>query len=87
MNSRRTPLWMTVVIVLCALPVFAFPTLLGMLPDESPLAPFVWFYPLYVPAAAVCAWLCYPSRRELSWILLVLMILTHAAFWTAVLYQ
>lgn len=81
MKGPRTPLWMTIVIIICMLPVLAFPSLLSLSPQDSPLTALVWFYPVYVLATGICAWMCYPSRRELSWILILLMLLSHAALW------
>ena len=43
----------------------------GMQPD-SPFKTFVWLFPLYI----VCAWLCAKGRIEISYILLVLAILS-----------
>lgn len=83
-DNRKTPLWMTIVIIVCALPVLAFPTMLASTSADSPARTFVWLYPFYVIAAAVCARICYPSRPEVTWILLVLMILSHAAMWVLI---
>ena len=73
------------VTILFMLPVLGFPTLLGKCPNDSPLTTFVWFYPLYVFAAGICAVMCYPARRELAWILLAIMLLTHMALWYSIL--
>ena len=45
---------------------------------------FLRFYPVYVLAAGICAWLSYGRRPEVTWIILVLLILTHAAMWLLV---
>lgn len=76
------PLYMKIIIIVAALPVLAFPWLLsadraGGTENEA----LVWFYPIYVLAAALCAWIVYGRRPELSWILVVLMLLTHAGIW------
>lgn len=63
------------------LPVFAFPTLLGIIKPDSPIVGFVWLYPLYVLASGVCSYICYPERRDVSWILIILMLLAHAGIW------
>ncbi len=84
-RQPRTPRWFLMVTVLFMLPVLGFPTLLGKCPDDSPLTTFVWFYPLYVLAAGICALMCYPARRELAWIQLVIMLLTHIALWYSIL--
>ncbi|MDE5838290.1 MAG: hypothetical protein K2H39_04490 [Paramuribaculum sp.] len=44
----------------------------------------VWIYPFYVVVAAYLAYLCYPARRIITWILLALMVLTHVCVWLLV---
>ena len=39
----KTPAWVTVVIIICMLPVLAFPTLLSMTGADTPARLFVWF--------------------------------------------
>lgn len=79
----KTPLWMTVVIIIFLLPVFTFPLLLANLPagDEA-VKLFVWIYPFYMVLSAWLAWNAYPRRSYVSWILLILMGLSTAAVWT-----
>lgn len=84
-RQNHVPRWFTLIVILCMLPVAGFPTLLSLCPDDSPLSAFVWFYPLYVLSAGICAWMCYGSRRGLAWILLALLLLTHAALWYSIL--
>lgn len=79
-GGPRTPWWMGVIIVVVSLPVFALPYLLSQCAAE--LKTFVWLYPLYVVVAAWLAWICYPRRRLLTWILLIIMALTHVAMFT-----
>ena len=81
----KTPAWVTVVIIICMLPVLAFPTLLSMTGADTPARLLVWFYPFYVIASGVCAWICWPQRRDVMWILLALMVLSHLAMWMLVL--
>lgn len=76
------PAWFAVVLIICSLPVFSLPALLSLCPAE--LKVFVWCYPFYVVAAAWLAWQCYSSRRALAWILLLLIVLSHAAILTMV---
>ncbi|MDE5655903.1 MAG: hypothetical protein K2I19_02345 [Muribaculaceae bacterium] len=84
-RQPRVPRRFLVVTILFMLPVLGFPTLLGKCSDDSPLTSFVWFYPLYVLAAGICALMCYRDRRELAWILLAIMLLTHIALWYSIL--
>lgn len=81
-KNLGTPKWMTVVIILAALPVFSFPVLLQLCPSD--LKAMVWVYPIYVVVGAWLAWQCYGQRRALSWILVVLMLMSHAAIWMMV---
>ncbi len=74
-----TPRWFTALDILCTLPVFLFPGLLATCPPD--LKAMVWVYPFYIIVAAYLAWQCYPQRSALAWILLVLIILSHAAIW------
>ena len=83
-SSRRPPIWMIIVIVAAMLPVLAFPTLLAMVSPGGSERIFVWIYPFYVIASGVCAWLCWPERKDVSWILILLMLLSHAAIWMLV---
>ena len=79
----KTPLWMTVIIIIFLLPVFAFPILLANLPaSDEAVRLFVWFYPFYMVLSAWLAWNAYPRRSYISWILLILMGLSTVAVWT-----
>lgn len=84
-NRRGVPPKVTILIIVFMLPVLAFPTLLSLTPAGSAARTFVWFYPVYVIAAGICARICYPERRDVMWILLVLMALSHAAMWALVI--
>lgn len=81
---HRVPAWMTIIIIVCMLPLSAFPLLLASAPSQPGPETLVWLYPFYVIASGVCAWICWPARKEISWILLVLMLLSHAAMWILV---
>ena len=77
---------MLVVIVACMLPVVAYPTMLSEYSGNaagsaSDTKIFLWLYPLYVLAAGYLAWQCYGRRTYMTWILLVILLLTHAAMW------
>lgn len=81
-QSRRVPVWMLIIIIVAALPVLAFPTMLSLsAADISEYRILVWFYPFYVIVSAWLAWQCYGRRTEMTWILIILMILSHAAMW------
>lgn len=84
--SRRVPVWMVCVIIIAALPVFSFPALLSASSASSVEGSkvYLWLYPAYVVAASLLAYQCYGRRTEMSWIIIVLMLLTHVAMWALV---
>lgn len=84
MPHQKCPLWVTIIIILCSLPVFGLPSLLAAAPAGGELKMLIWFYPAYVVVSAICAWLCYPSRKAITWILLILMILSHVSIYMLV---
>ncbi len=81
-----TPKWFICILgALCA-PVLAMPWLLNAPFAAQPgVKVFVWLYPAYVVVAAWLAWLCYPGRRAVAWILAILMLLSHCAIWILVM--
>lgn len=82
-DRRRAPWWMTLIIIICMLPAFILPFMLKTPVSElqETARTLVWLYPAYVVTAGVCAWICYPQRKEITWILLILLLLSHAAMW------
>ena len=43
-----------------------------------------WLYPAYVVISGICAWMCYPRRRALAWILVALVLLTDIGLFLTV---
>ncbi len=78
---KKTPLWLIIVTVIAMLPVLAFPALLNSHIGNGETKALLWLYPVYVAASGICAVICYRERPEVTWILLTLMILSHAAMW------
>lgn len=79
--KTRVPWWFTVLLVLLCVPMFSFVSFVAATPPGSTARILAWAYPVYVPLSAVCAWMCYPDRRELAWILTVLLALCDAGMW------
>ncbi len=84
--GREKGTWMKVLIVVLALPVLGFPALLADAPAEGLPRVLVWLYPAYVLGSAVCAWICHKARADVTWILLVLMVLSHVSIFYPVLF-
>lgn len=46
------------------------------LSDTEETSFFIKAFPIYGFATGLCAWLCWPSRKEITWILLALLALS-----------
>ena len=80
-----TPLWAKIVAIVAALPLLAYPWLLSVAPATGSVETFLYLYPIYVVLSTVCEWLVYPRSPEVYWIMVALMLLTHAAMFALVL--
>ena len=78
-NNERTPWWMGMIIAAMMIPALILPFSMNGISDDPTVKYLTYFYPAYVIATGICAWMCYPQRKTLAWILLVLMLLSHAA--------
>lgn len=78
-NHNSTPRLLLWVVIVLMLPVAAFPVLLSQTPDE--FKAMLWCYPFYVAVSGYLAYQCYASRREMTYILLFLLVLSHIAIW------
>ena len=79
MKVMGRPLWATLFALACLVPLAFYPLLLSRVDPQ--LMVFVKLYIPYTLLTAWLAWLCWPRRREMYWILLLLLLLTHAAMW------
>lgn len=81
--DRKFPLWVKLLIIISALPVVMLPIIISNCGaaryEEVKL--FIMIYPFYVLASAVMAWISYRQRPEVAIMLIVMMLLTHAAMW------
>lgn len=82
----KTPWWIIVLIIIAMLPGFSFPQLLSATEPDTQARVFVWLYPAYLLAAGWLAYICYPRRQTVTWMILILMLMTHAALWTLIIY-
>ena len=84
LSSVKIPLWYWVLVILSILPVFLVPMYLsGIEAAEYELKKlFIWFYVPYIAVASILTLLCYKyDRKIMSWILLVIMIMTHVSMY------
>lgn len=83
-NSLRQKLFIALIIIML-LPIFQLPALLSALPaDNTSAHTLVWCYPFYLIMSAWLAWICRERRPEMTWILLLLMLLADIAVWALV---
>lgn len=83
-STPSVPRWFRAVIIIVLMPLFQFPYLLDVCPAESPFRTILWIYPFYAVLSGYLSWQCYPQRRVVAWILIVLLVLSHAAAWLLV---
>lgn len=80
MNSERAPWWLIMLIILLVLPAGQTPVLLDNAPAGVPIVrTLIWIYPFYVFVAGYLAYACWQRQRIMTWILLMLLVLTHIA--------
>lgn len=85
------PLYVKILIVVLALPLFSALRLAGMLDPASPVYPTVrltvWLYPFYMLLSSWLAWKAYAERPVITWILLALEILSTASIYLLIARQ
>ncbi len=81
------PWWVTLLCVFVALAGIVGPILVLATATDSPLRPLMWAFPAYTAATAVCAWICWNQRKEVSWILIAVAVLATAAISAAATLQ
>lgn len=79
--SNPMPWWAKALIIVCMLPGLDLPWLLAGNPETDTARTLLWLYPAFVLLAGVCAWLAWGRSRQLAFILLGLLLLSHAAMW------
>ncbi len=84
------PWWFALIIIVVALPSMAFIPQASYIVDRAEWlgsSLMGWLYPAYVVLSGVCAWMCYPARRTLAWILVALMVITDIALFVTYIYN
>ncbi len=78
-NAVKTPRWVLWILIVLMLPLVTFPALLSRTPEEHKT--LLWFYPLYVLLTGYLAYRSYVSQREITYILIILLLFSHVAIW------
>ncbi|MFG6386524.1 MAG: hypothetical protein K1V80_08650 [Muribaculaceae bacterium] len=86
-RPQRAPWWFTLLLIIIVLPGMAFiPQASAILEDARWLGTSYvgWLYPVYILLSAVIAWVCYPQRRTIAWILVALIVITMAGLFVTI---
>lgn len=75
----RRPWWFTLILIILVLPALATPWVLADGPVGSTLDKLIKWFPAFLILAAVCAWLAYPQRRDVAWILVAIMLISASS--------
>lgn len=87
-RPRRTPWWFVVLLILVALPsIVLIPEAAEVVDDAHWLgsAYVGWLYPAYIVVSGICAYMSYPQRKALAWILWGLILLTDCGLFALAL--
>jgi len=77
----RAPWWLKLLLILMLTPLLFLIGVSDAAPDGSPLKTLLRMYPAFCITDAICALICYPQRKEITWILIILMALSHAGIY------
>ena len=82
-DKRKFPLWVKIVIILSTFPIVALPVVITncSVAQYENVKMFLFFYPFYVIASAIMAWISYRQRPDVTAILIILQLLSHVAIW------
>lgn len=81
-KPQRVPWWVIVIIIVCMLPGIGFPFMGNLLASgDTVIKGLTWFYPVYTVVSGLLAWQCYGRRSYLTWVILLLLLLSHGCFY------
>ena len=79
-DNRRPPMWMTVIMIVMLLPLFSWPFVVSDYPEgKDEYLVLLYLFPIYALLSVYCAYKTYVARKELSIIILSLLMLSYIA--------
>lgn len=88
-SGQRPPWWFICILVLCMLPLAAWPWVVGGMTGDmaadSTVHALVLAFPVYAVGSVYCAYRCFDGQTCLSWILVALLAAGYAALGMLVL--
>ena len=85
MNGRPSPVpgWFIAIVVMMLLPLLTWPRLVGDMLESNAAtdgnSTMLFIFPIYALLSEWLAYRCYASRREVSWILLGVLMIAYVA--------
>jgi len=75
---RRPPLWFVIIIIVMIIPIVMWPfALINYDAEDTSHWWIVNIFPIYALLSCYLAYKCYISRREMSYILLIVLLLAY----------
>lgn len=75
---RRPPVWFTILMVVLLLPIIAWPfVIMNYNSENSDNWWIINIFPIYALLTGYLSYKCYVERREISYILLIMLILSY----------
>lgn len=82
-RKNNSPAWFRILVIVLLLPLFSWPgimtDILNGSEERNSTTLLVLLFPIYAILSAYYAYKCYDDRRELSWVLLAILILSYIA--------
>ena len=78
-QNQKSPWWFAVLLIIICVPaLFMEAQAVKVMSDTGWIANDLttWLFPAYIIISVFSAWLCFPNRRTLAWILFFLVVLT-----------
>lgn len=77
----KRPLWFACLCIAVCVPAFFMPFMEGMEDVRAVLGELFTYFPVYVCASALCAWLSYGRKTYVAWILIAVLALSYLSIW------
>lgn len=77
---RRPPIWFTIIIVVMLIPIIAWPVvIINHDPENTGNWWIINIFPIYALLSSYISYKCYLDRREISYILISIQLLSYLA--------
>lgn len=78
--TRRPPIWFTILIIVMLIPIIAWPfVIINQDPENTDNWWIINIFPIYALLSGYISYKCYLDRREISYIILAMLLLSYLA--------